>query len=177
MSTLQPGPEEQHAAAQHTAACCSAILTASNTGRCPLRRLAGRLPRNANVRGYTTVKASSYAGDGWCPYSDITLAVRRLRQASNGRLCRCMIIDTDAHQGNGYARDKLNNQDHDLFIVDLYNAGRSLFPVIPILVTQSGDSHSLSCLQARPCVACRNLPRRRTCQTSNRRGHAAELRL
>jgi histone deacetylase 11 len=32
-----------------------------------------------------------------------------------------MVIDTDAHQGNGVARDKLHFKDSDLFILDAYN--------------------------------------------------------
>lgn len=63
------------------------------------------------------------AGDGWCAYSDITAAVRRVRVATGGRLQRVAVIDTDVHQGNGPARDKLHFQDADLAIVDLYNAG------------------------------------------------------
>lgn len=34
---------------------------------------------------------------------------------------RVMVIDTDAHQGNGVARDKLHFKDGDLFILDVYN--------------------------------------------------------
>ena len=32
-----------------------------------------------------------------------------------------MIIDLDAHQGNGHARDKLEIQDLEVFIFDMYN--------------------------------------------------------
>lgn len=63
------------------------------------------------------------AGEGWCPYSDITLAARKVRRASDGRVQKVMIIDTDVHQGNGHERDKLHFQDADMFIVDIYNAG------------------------------------------------------
>eukprot|EP00892_Ulva_mutabilis_P007087 jgi/Ulvmu1/4750/UM020_0034.1 len=61
-------------------------------------------------------------GDGWCAYSDITAAIRRIRVATGGRVHRVVVIDTDVHQGNGPARDKLHFQDDDLAIVDLYNA-------------------------------------------------------
>lgn len=37
-----------------------------------------------------------------------------------------MVVDTDAHQGNGHERDKLQFNDRSLFIVDLYNAGARL---------------------------------------------------
>eukprot|EP00879_Flechtneria_rotunda_P007198 GHRR01007553.1.p1 GENE.GHRR01007553.1~~GHRR01007553.1.p1 ORF type:complete len:311 (+),score=89.80 GHRR01007553.1:220-1152(+) len=61
-------------------------------------------------------------GSGWCPYDDITLAIRRLRKASNGAIQRVMVIDLDVHQGNGVQLDKLHFHDSDLFIVDMYNA-------------------------------------------------------
>jgi Histone deacetylase domain len=63
------------------------------------------------------------AGSGWCPYSDIFLAIRKVRQASQGRIRHVLIIDTDVHQGNGHARDKMHFSDQDVTIVDLYNAG------------------------------------------------------
>ncbi len=34
---------------------------------------------------------------------------------------RVLIVDLDAHQGNGVERDKLAAADGDLFIVDAYN--------------------------------------------------------
>ncbi|MEW5306613.1 MAG: hypothetical protein WDW36_009067 [Sanguina aurantia] len=70
--------------------------------------------------------ASSTEGMGWCPFDDIMLAVRRLRAASGGAVKTVMLIDLDAHQGNGVQRDKLFFGDGDLFIVDMYN-GRA-FP-------------------------------------------------
>jgi len=33
-----------------------------------------------------------------------------------------MIIDLDAHQGNGHELDKLEVRDRDLFIVDMFNS-------------------------------------------------------
>ncbi len=42
--------------------------------------------------------ASHNAGGGWCVYDDWMLAVRKLRQASNGRIQRAMMIDLDVHQ-------------------------------------------------------------------------------
>ncbi|KAI8476068.1 MAG: hypothetical protein J3K34DRAFT_516972 [Monoraphidium minutum] len=65
-------------------------------------------------------------GSGWCPYDDIYLAVRRLREASEGAVQRVMLVDLDAHQGNGVQRDKAKWCDPHLFIVDAYNA--SIFP-------------------------------------------------
>lgn len=64
------------------------------------------------------------ASAGWCPYSDITMAIQQVRAASKGAVQNVWVIDTDAHQGNGYARDKLHFQDSHCTIIDLYNAGR-----------------------------------------------------
>lgn len=33
-----------------------------------------------------------------CAYSDLMLALRRLRRASGGSISKCMIIDLDVHQ-------------------------------------------------------------------------------
>ncbi|KAG0573735.1 hypothetical protein KC19_VG204900 [Ceratodon purpureus] len=56
-------------------------------------------------------------GGGFCAYADITLAI----QFAYTRLAitRVMIIDLDAHQGNGHARDFMN--DDRVYIIDLYN--------------------------------------------------------
>ena len=37
-------------------------------------------------------------GAGWCMFSDLTLALRQLRRASQGAVKDVMIIDTDVHQ-------------------------------------------------------------------------------
>ena len=49
-------------------------------------------------------------GRGWCAFDDVTLAIRRVRQASGGRVQRILYVDLDAHQGNGVERDKLHFQ-------------------------------------------------------------------
>ncbi len=68
-----------------------------------------------------------YAGGaGWCAYSDIYYAIRALRRASAGAVRRVLVVDTDAHQGNGVARSKLHFQDADTFILDVYNS--SIWP-------------------------------------------------
>ncbi|GBF94944.1 hypothetical protein Rsub_07445 [Raphidocelis subcapitata] len=66
-------------------------------------------------------------GSGWCPYDDIYLAVRRLRRASGGAVARVLLVDLDAHQGNGVQRDKLRFSDRDLFVVDAFNG--AVFPL------------------------------------------------
>uniref|UniRef100_A0A7R9V615 Histone deacetylase domain-containing protein n=1 Tax=Chlamydomonas euryale TaxID=1486919 RepID=A0A7R9V615_9CHLO len=70
--------------------------------------------------------AFSATGSGWCPFDDIYLAIRRLRDSSQGEIQKVLYIDLDAHQGNGVERDKLLHQDENLFIIDVYNA--SVFP-------------------------------------------------
>jgi histone deacetylase 11 len=66
--------------------------------------------------------ASTKTGGGFCVYPDITLAVHYLRTRLSKK--KIMIIDLDAHQGNGYERDLL--EDDDTFIVDYYN--HSIYP-------------------------------------------------
>jgi histone deacetylase 11 len=61
--------------------------------------------------------ASSYQGGGFCIYPDITLAIHYLRTRMNVQ--RVMVIDCDAHQGNGYERDFI--RDNGVYIVDFYN--------------------------------------------------------
>lgn len=66
--------------------------------------------------------ASCTNGGGFCIYPDITLAVHYLQTRLS--IKRVMIIDLDAHQGNGHERDHLNRE--DIFIVDAYN--HSIYP-------------------------------------------------
>lgn len=66
--------------------------------------------------------ASTKTGGGFCVYPDITLAVHYIRTRLSKK--KIMIIDLDAHQGNGYERDLL--EDDNAFIVDYYN--HSIYP-------------------------------------------------
>jgi histone deacetylase 11 len=66
--------------------------------------------------------ASAYNGGGFCALADISLIVKYLRLEH--KIKRAMIIDLDAHQGNGYQRDFLG--DKDVFIVDMYN--KEIYP-------------------------------------------------
>lgn len=60
----------------------------------------------------------SYKGGGFCPYADITLLIQRI--FSEERYIEyVMIIDLDAHQGNGHERDFMNN--NYVYIFDMYN--------------------------------------------------------
>lgn len=67
--------------------------------------------------------ASAKEGGGFCIYADITLSIRYLMK-HNPLISKVMIIDLDAHQGNGHERDFLNND--SVFIVDVYN--KDIYP-------------------------------------------------
>jgi histone deacetylase 11 len=59
---------------------------------------------------------------GFCIYADISLCVHYLRTRLNMK--RIMIIDLDAHQGNGHGSDALG--DPDIYIIDAHNP--EIFP-------------------------------------------------
>ncbi|CAD8126424.1 unnamed protein product [Paramecium sonneborni] len=61
--------------------------------------------------------ASLNNGGGFCIYPDITLVVNYLKKYRN--LNKIVIIDLDAHQGNGYQRDF--HHDSSVYIIDFYN--------------------------------------------------------
>jgi histone deacetylase 11 len=71
--------------------------------------------------------ASSEQGEGFCFYADIPVALAALRhgpEAVLGPEARVLILDVDAHQGNGH--EHMARNDRGVFIVDLYN--REIFP-------------------------------------------------
>lgn len=55
-------------------------------------------------------------GSGFCVYADISMAIKCIRQHHPGELRKAMIVDLDAHQGNGHERDFLD--DNSVFIFD-----------------------------------------------------------
>eukprot|EP00249_Psilotum_nudum_P002138 c15025_g1_i1 orf=83-1105(+) len=60
---------------------------------------------------------SATRGGGFCVFADISLCIQfAFCQLS---ISRAMIIDLDAHQGNGHARDFAN--DERVYILDMYN--------------------------------------------------------
>jgi histone deacetylase 11 len=67
--------------------------------------------------------ASADHGHGFCAIADISLAVKKLRDA-HPDVRKVMIVDLDVHQGDGHETDFRN--DPDAYIVDLYN--RNIFP-------------------------------------------------
>ncbi|KAG9288878.1 hypothetical protein G9A89_006240 [Geosiphon pyriformis] len=59
-------------------------------------------------------------GGGFCVYADITMMVERILSKYPEQINRVMIVDLDAHQGNGPERDlAANNQ---VLVVDAFNA-------------------------------------------------------
>ncbi|KAK3101685.1 hypothetical protein FSP39_005453 [Pinctada imbricata] len=62
----------------------------------------------------------SEKGGGFCAYADITLAIKFLFERVQG-VSKAMIIDLDAHQGNGHERDFID--DDRVYILDVYNRG------------------------------------------------------
>jgi histone deacetylase 11 len=61
--------------------------------------------------------AHCQGGGGFCIYPDITFIVHYIRKWHG--IKRVMIVDLDAHQGNGHETDFLN--DDEVCIVDAYN--------------------------------------------------------
>jgi len=62
--------------------------------------------------------AHSKGGGGFCVYADITMIAGELRRHSPIR--KIMVVDLDAHQGNGQSRDL--GDDPNTYLLDLYNA-------------------------------------------------------
>ncbi|CAK9195679.1 unnamed protein product [Sphagnum troendelagicum] len=60
----------------------------------------------------------SNEGGGFCAYADITLTIQFA--FSQLGISRVMIIDLDAHQGNGHEHDFMNNK--SIYILDMYNS-------------------------------------------------------
>ena len=66
--------------------------------------------------------ASFDSGDGFCIYPDISLIVHYMQ--TREKIKKIMIIDLDAHQGNGYEKDLIINE--NVYIIDCYNC--EIFP-------------------------------------------------
>ncbi|KAL3113493.1 hypothetical protein niasHT_013603 [Heterodera trifolii] len=66
--------------------------------------------------------ASEGKGGGFCVYADVTLAIKLL--FANELIKSAMIVDVDAHQGNGHETDFAS--DSRVYILDLFNA--SIYP-------------------------------------------------
>lgn len=57
---------------------------------------------------------------GFCAVADISISIQQLRR-HNKNIKKIMIIDLDAHQGNGHERDFMH--DPDVFILDMFTHG------------------------------------------------------
>ncbi|OMJ75608.1 hypothetical protein SteCoe_25228 [Stentor coeruleus] len=63
--------------------------------------------------------ASSTSCGGFCIYADITLTIYWIRRWYPEAVKKVLIVDLDAHQGNGHERDFIKCP--DTFILDFYN--------------------------------------------------------
>lgn len=70
--------------------------------------------------------ADTNRGSGFCFYNDIGLVCQYLWKYRSSQVRNIMIVDLDAHQGNGHERDKLLFGNGRMFIIDAYN--QSIFP-------------------------------------------------
>jgi histone deacetylase 11 len=61
--------------------------------------------------------ASYSDGGGFCPLADISLIIKYMRRERLAQ--KIMVVDLDAHQGNGHERDF--NKDDNVYILDVYN--------------------------------------------------------
>jgi histone deacetylase 11 len=68
-------------------------------------------------------------GGGFCAYADISLAIQFAIHRLG--LSRILVIDLDAHQGNGIERDFKG--DDRVAILDMYN--RQIYPQVSIIVS------------------------------------------
>ncbi|XP_024083329.1 histone deacetylase 11 isoform X2 [Cimex lectularius] len=112
---------------------CLALLPNILTQKCYLRPM--RYQTNGSVLAGQLALSHGWAvnigggfhhcskdrGGGFCPYADITLLIENVFKNNSNRAKKAMIIDLDAHQGNGYARDFTGNS--NVFIMDVYNSG------------------------------------------------------
>lgn len=104
--------------------CISLIFAL--TGTILATYLAAKYQTAINIGGGFHHCSSNQSG-GFCFFADITLAVKKLWHYCNIQQIapKCiLIVDCDAHQGNGYARDVLqmtSSQQKLIYILDLYN--------------------------------------------------------
>lgn len=72
--------------------------------------------------------ASYNKGEGFCMFSDISMCIKHVNKLYNF-VKKFLVIDLDAHQGNGHERDKIDifsNTNIDIFTIDAYN--HALYP-------------------------------------------------
>ena len=97
--------------------------------------------------------ACGHSGGGFCIYPDITIAIKIVRKLFS--ISKVMIIDLDAHQGNGHERDFIN--DNNIYIIDWFRpdiypadryAKRAISKEIHVYPSDDNDSYldKLSCI-------------------------------
>jgi len=70
--------------------------------------------------------ASRLSSEGFCLYTDLTVSIHELRE-KRPEARKIMIIDLDAHQGNGHERDFF--YDSDVYTMDFYTyEGKDFYP-------------------------------------------------
>eukprot|EP00462_Mataza_sp_D1_P013891 CAMPEP_0175165230 /NCGR_PEP_ID=MMETSP0087-20121206/26939_1 /TAXON_ID=136419 /ORGANISM="Unknown Unknown, Strain D1" /LENGTH=261 /DNA_ID=CAMNT_0016454521 /DNA_START=204 /DNA_END=989 /DNA_ORIENTATION=- len=101
--------------------------------------------------------ACSHEGGGFCVYADISLAILTLNE-KYPKLQRFLIVDLDAHQGNGHENDKLSGKFKSLHVAifDMYNheiypqdqRAKSAIDIKVQLPSNTGDKRYLSLLES-----------------------------
>ena len=84
---------------------------------------AGESPKVVVLGGGLHHAKANY-GEGFCIYNDVAFCARYLRQAHG--LDRILVLDTDAHAGNGTA--EYFYEDPSVLLIDLHQDPRTLYP-------------------------------------------------
>uniref|UniRef100_A0A2P2I964 Histone deacetylase 11 n=1 Tax=Hirondellea gigas TaxID=1518452 RepID=A0A2P2I964_9CRUS len=87
-------------------------------GRCAVER-----GWSINVGGGFHHCSGKRGGGGFCAYADISLTIQVLLEHYE-HIKKVLILDLDAHQGNGHERDFMGRE--DVYIMDVYN--RLIYP-------------------------------------------------
>jgi len=124
LRSMQAAPCNAAAAAAAAAAAGPSAVAASSA---PVAAAGVRSGWSVNLSGgYHHCSARS--GGGFCAYADISLCV--LYAAKKHHVTRVIIVDCDAHQGNGHENDKRNGVFRaagvEVFILDMFNS--SIYP-------------------------------------------------
>ncbi len=85
--------------------------------------IAGDSPKVVVLGGGLHHAKANY-GEGFCIYNDVAFCARYLRQAH--RLDRVLVLDTDAHAGNGTT--EYFYEDPSVLLIDLHQDPRTLYP-------------------------------------------------
>ncbi|RLC35096.1 hypothetical protein DRH14_01610 [Candidatus Shapirobacteria bacterium] len=83
----------------------------------------GRFSKAIGVGGGLHHARPSY-GEGFCFYNDVAICVKNLKQRYN--LSRILVLDTDAHAGNG--TKEIFYKDPDVLFIDIHQDPHTLYP-------------------------------------------------